>query len=228
MIKLKTISMVAGLGFGLFVFGQGAASPLPQESHIGNLSGHADGGGAVHPDRGKQLYGRYCVGCHGTNGDGNGENGPWIDPKPRDFTTGVFKCRSTPTGKLPTDQDLFNAITRGFVNTNMPPWVALTKQNRADLVAYVKTFRPAGKTSKQAFPSRSHPSHRSPLRRFCTGANSSRRLNVGNATAPRVAGTARRRRSLPTARTIRFVRMISRSVHASSAAIRTRICTEFS
>ena len=28
----------------------------------------------------------------------------WIDPKPRDFTLGIFKCRSTPTGTLPTDR----------------------------------------------------------------------------------------------------------------------------
>ena len=109
-------------------------------SHIGSLIGRADGGGQGRPDRGKQLYRRYCKGCHGASGDGNGENAVWLDPKPRDFTAAVFKCRSTPSGTLPTDQDLFNSITRGLVNTNMPSWRALTAQNRADLVAYVKTF----------------------------------------------------------------------------------------
>ena len=48
------------------------------------------------------------------------EERQWIDPKPRDFTEATFKCRSTPTGTLPTDEDLYNAITRGFVTTNMP------------------------------------------------------------------------------------------------------------
>ena len=91
---------------------------------------------------GKVLYKRYCVGCHGPQGDGNGENATWIDPKPRDFTAAVFKCRSTPTGALPTEQDLFDSVTRGFVTTNMPPWKPLTMQNRADLVAYIKTFSP--------------------------------------------------------------------------------------
>ena len=67
-----------------------------------------------HAASGKQLYRRYCVGCHGPAGDGNGENAIWIDPKPRDFTTAVFKCRSTPTGTLPTDQDLSDTIARGL------------------------------------------------------------------------------------------------------------------
>jgi len=108
------------------------------------LMGHAASGG--------QLYRRYCVGCHGPAGDGNGENAIWIDPKPRDFTTAVFKCRSTPTGMLPTDDDLFQAIGRGFVNTNMPAWIPLTNHDRADLVAYIKTFSPRWKDEPPAKP----------------------------------------------------------------------------
>jgi mono/diheme cytochrome c family protein len=110
----------------------GAAVSFAQESHIGNLQGNAPAG--------KALYRRYCVGCHGPQGDGAGENAAWVDPKPRDFTVATFKCRSTPSGTLPTDQDLYDAITRGFVNTSMPSWKPLTNQNRADLVAYVKGF----------------------------------------------------------------------------------------
>jgi len=122
----------------------GATSAAAQESHIGNLTGHAASG--------KKLYRRYCVGCHGPDGDGNGENAQWIDPKPRDFTAGLFKCRSTPTGSLPTDQDLFNAMSRGFVTTNMPMWLPLAAQNRADLVAYIKTFSPRFATEKPGTP----------------------------------------------------------------------------
>ena len=51
------------------------------------------------------TYRRYCVGCHGVLGDGEGENAQWIDPKPRNFTLGIFKCRSTTTGTLPLDSD---------------------------------------------------------------------------------------------------------------------------
>jgi hypothetical protein len=46
--------------------------------------------------------------------------------QPRATSSPPFSSRSTPTGTLPTDQDLFNAITRGFITSNMPNWAALT------------------------------------------------------------------------------------------------------
>jgi mono/diheme cytochrome c family protein len=117
---------------------------LGMESHIGNMTGHAQAA--------EVNYRRYCVGCHGELGDGNGENAQWLDPKPRNFTLGIFKCRSTPTGTLPTDEDLYNTIGRGLDTSNMPQWLPLTKQNRADLVAYVKHFSPRFKTEKPGTP----------------------------------------------------------------------------
>jgi mono/diheme cytochrome c family protein len=110
------------------------------EAHVGNLTGHANSARATGD------YRRYCIGCHGPLGDGNGEVAQWLDPpmwpKPRDFQLGIFKCRSTPTGTLPTDQDLFDAIGRGFDRSAMPIWNVFTKQERVDLVAYVKHFSP--------------------------------------------------------------------------------------
>jgi len=114
------------------------------EAHVGNVTGHA--GGA------KSDYRRYCVGCHGDLGDGNGENFPWVDPKPRNFQLGVFKCRSTPTGTLPTDEDLFDTIARGMDRSNMPQWSTFTKQQRADLVAWVKHFSPRWTNEKPGTP----------------------------------------------------------------------------
>jgi mono/diheme cytochrome c family protein len=120
------------------------------ESHIGNLTGHANSGSV------KYDYRRYCVGCHGPMGDGNGEVAQWLEPpmwpKPRDFQLGIFKCRSTPTGTLPTDEDLFNAIGRGFDRSAMPQWNTFTKQQRADLVAYVKHFSPRFASEKPGIP----------------------------------------------------------------------------
>lgn len=116
----------------------------PMESHIGNITGHA--GDA------KYDYRRYCAGCHGDYGDANGENAVWLDPKPRDFTIATFKCRSTLTGTLPTDQDLFNTIGRGLTNSNMPIWNTFTKQERADLVAYIKIFSPRWEKEKAGEP----------------------------------------------------------------------------
>src|SRR5207244_13487103 len=105
---------------------------LGMAAHVGKLTGDATDA-AVH-------YRRYCTGCHGDIGDGEGENAQWIDPKPRNFTLATFKCRSTPSGTLPTDEDLFNTIGRGILNSNMPPWNPLSNQQRVDLVAYVKHF----------------------------------------------------------------------------------------
>jgi len=119
-------------------------SRLDMESHVGNMTGHAKAA--------EMHYRRYCVGCHGPLGDGNGENAQWLDPKPRDFQLAVFKCRSTPTGTLPTDHDLFDTIARGLDRSNMPPWNTFTKQERLDLVAYVKHFSPRWANEKPGTP----------------------------------------------------------------------------
>jgi len=113
-------------------------------SRVGNISGNAKAGAAP--------YRRYCVGCHGDLGDGNGEVAQWLDPKPRDFQLAVFKCRSTPTGTLPTDEDLFNTIARGLDRSNMPIWSTFTKQQRADLVAWIKHFSPRWQKEKAGEP----------------------------------------------------------------------------
>lgn len=105
-----------------------------QQAHLEKWTGNASSG--------KDLFRRFCIGCHGKDGDGNGENAPYVDPKPRDFTLGIYKCRSTPTGSLPLDEDLFHTIGRGVDTTAMPSWNPLTNQQRADLVAYIKTFSP--------------------------------------------------------------------------------------
>src|SRR5207247_1491942 len=72
--------------------------------------------------RGKEEFEEHCIGCHGVRGDGNGLAATFLFPRPRDFTIGVFKFRSTPSGSLPTDGDLFRTITRGVRWTAMPTW----------------------------------------------------------------------------------------------------------
>lgn len=124
---------------------QPAAQPSKHmESHIGNLTGHSEAGA--------QLYYRYCWGCHGARGNGDGENAPYVTPQPRNFVAATFKCRSTPTGTLPLDSDLYNTLIRGFNFTNMPSWAALTAQQRADLVAFIKTFSARWVTEKPGDP----------------------------------------------------------------------------
>jgi cytochrome c oxidase cbb3-type subunit 2 len=133
----------------LAAFGVALATPsvaLAQDTgaSVNGLTGNAEAG--------KQDYRRWCVGCHGVEGNGEGENAPYVDPRPRDFTEALFRWRSTPTGTLPTDQDLYDTITRGVVDTLMPTWRPLTPQTRVDLIAYIKTFSPKWQTQKAGTP----------------------------------------------------------------------------
>ena len=90
---------------------------------------------------GKQVYERRCAGCHGTQGDGNGPASEFLTPKPRNFTSGVYKFKSTP-GKdtLPTESDLFSTLTHGLWGTSMPPWHMMPARERLSVIQYLKTF----------------------------------------------------------------------------------------
>ena len=93
--------------------------------------------------KGKQLYESNCLQCHGAEGRGDGYGAPFLVPTPRDFTAGQFKFRTTASGQLPTDDDLFRTISRGANGTGMPPWqYLLSDEERWALVDYVKTFEP--------------------------------------------------------------------------------------
>jgi cytochrome c oxidase cbb3-type subunit 2 len=133
--------VLCGAAAAMIVFA--AEIPAPSaEFAVGNLHGDAA--------RGKPLYRRYCVGCHGAKGDGIGESAQFLEPRPRDFTAGTFKCRSTATGMLPLDSDLFATVGRGLYASAMPAWNSLRAQERADLIAYIKDFCPRYKEDKPA------------------------------------------------------------------------------
>lgn len=88
--------------------------------------------------RGKEVYERHCIACHGVKGDGNGLAATFIhEQRPRNFTFGVFKFRLT-KGPLPTDADLLRTITRGVRGTAMPAWFELPLQDRLAVIQYVK------------------------------------------------------------------------------------------
>lgn len=95
---------------------------------------------------GKQLYQSKCSVCHGVTGKGDGPAAYVVYPKPRDFTLGIFKIKSTLT--LPTDDDLFRTITQGMPGTAMPSWALLSEVQRRSLVAYVKSLSPVFKGKK--------------------------------------------------------------------------------
>ena len=102
--------------------------------------------------RGKEEYGEHCIGCHGAKGDGNGLAATFLSPRPRDFTIGAFKFRSTPSGSLPTDGDLFRTVTRGVRWTAMPTWHEVPDKARLAVITYIKTFSRRWKEEKPEPP----------------------------------------------------------------------------
>jgi mono/diheme cytochrome c family protein len=93
-------------------------------------------------ESGRALYLENCAQCHGEKGDGAGYATPHLYPRPRDFTTGRFKVRTTGSGALPTHQDLVSIIRRGMPYTSMPAWPDLSDQDVSNLAYFIKTFSP--------------------------------------------------------------------------------------
>ena len=121
-IALAAFAALAGSMGALRLFaGEATAQPKPAKGDVA---------------QGKALYEKKCAVCHGLDGKGNGPAEFVLFPKPRDFTSGIFKIRSTAT--LPTDSDLLRTITEGIPGTSMPSWSSLSQAERRDLVAFVK------------------------------------------------------------------------------------------
>ena len=89
---------------------------------------------------GKVLYEKFCSQCHGDAGDGQGVAAAHLLPLPRNFTTGKFKVRTTPSGALPTTDDLKSIIRRGMPYTSMPAWPEFTDAQLAELAYHLKSF----------------------------------------------------------------------------------------
>ena len=88
--------------------------------------------------RGEAVYVKRCQACHGERGDGQGPVALFLDPRPRDFTAGVYKLRTTGSGEPPTDDDLFRTLTRGMPGTAMPAWTRLSADDRRAVIGYLK------------------------------------------------------------------------------------------
>jgi mono/diheme cytochrome c family protein len=89
---------------------------------------------------GKEGYEKYCLGCHGVNGDGQGPASIHLSPKPRDFRVGKLKFASVASGDSPHDDDYLNIITRGLQGTAMPTFRFVPLEERKAIVVYIKEF----------------------------------------------------------------------------------------
>ncbi len=95
---------------------------------------------------GKKIYIRNCSFCHGINGGGDGPVAKFLNPRPRNFRSNVFKFRTTTSGSLPTDEDLFKTISRGIPGTAMQSFDSatnrrgLTENQRWAVIYHIQTM----------------------------------------------------------------------------------------
>ncbi|MCL4456305.1 MAG: cytochrome c [Nitrospirae bacterium] len=110
---------------------------------------------------GKKVYEQRCVICHGPKGDGKGlvgivhryqKRGAVQTIFPRDFTTGVFRFRTTATGCLPTNDDLLRVVTGGIPRAYMPSHEDVPLDERKAVAEYIKTFSKRWKEEEACKP----------------------------------------------------------------------------
>ena len=84
--------------------------------------------------KGKALYEKYCVACHGLQGKGDGPAGRMLKPPAADFTSAASK-------KKP-ETELRQVIESGKPGTAMGPWKGqLSQAELDDVLGYVMTLR---------------------------------------------------------------------------------------
>jgi mono/diheme cytochrome c family protein len=88
--------------------------------------------------RGKAVYERHCVSCHGTGGWGDGPSAPLLKVAPANF----HRFSSF----LKSDEELLRTIEHGVVYSPMHSWRGqLTDGEMQDVVAYIRLLSQQGR-----------------------------------------------------------------------------------
>lgn len=89
---------------------------------------------------GRALYLRRCSGCHGVSGDGQGPAAFMLNPKPRDFTKGIFKFTDIAPGEAPSNKRLAKTLQNGIKHSSMPSYAELDFRELQPLISYIRSF----------------------------------------------------------------------------------------
>ncbi|HKT34188.1 MAG TPA: cytochrome c [Nitrospira sp.] len=88
--------------------------------------------------RGKAVYERHCLTCHGPAGWGDGPTAESLKVRPADF----HRFRSS----LKSDDELLRTIEHGIVFSPMHSWRGqLTDGEMQDVLAYIRLFSQQGR-----------------------------------------------------------------------------------
>ena len=95
------------------------------------------------------------------NGNGNGPAADTLNPRPQDFTRGLFKLRTTAWKDAPTEADHFRTVSRGIPGTAMPAFARiLSEQERWQVTYFERTFFASNfprTSSRKKFQFRTNP-----------------------------------------------------------------------
>lgn len=83
--------------------------------------------------KGKEIFLKNCTLCHGSSGKGDGPAAKALNPKPANFTKGIFKYGSANT-------DISNFIKKG--KGAMPPWGGvISDQDINKVISYIRSLK---------------------------------------------------------------------------------------
>jgi mono/diheme cytochrome c family protein len=92
-------------------------------------------------EKGKKVYFKRCVWCHGVEGGGDGPSADRLFTRPRNFIQGTFKIRWTDSGELPLDRNLQDTVKNGLPGSAMPAWGEfLSEDEILSVVQFVKSL----------------------------------------------------------------------------------------
>ncbi len=140
------LRLVGGLPLLLVINLRGATPSVQPEGETARPSHHQ----AL--AQGRFVFQKNCVPCHGRFGEGDGELVKGWEVLPRNFRLATFKYRSTPYGKLPTDEDLTRTIRRGISGSAMPAFGHLRDEEVKAVIVYLKFLSPAWKDENLQAP----------------------------------------------------------------------------
>jgi mono/diheme cytochrome c family protein len=145
-VALGTILLLIGLDAARSVIGHLAyQAPVsvwhPNPTIYADMSWPPSSNVAANASHAQRLYVEKCAFCHGPDGRGNGASAPSMIPRPRDFTQGQFKYKTTPEEAPPSDEDLVKVVSEGLHASGMPYFRdILSEADIREVVGYLKGF----------------------------------------------------------------------------------------